>query len=204
MLRLNESTLLLRMFGRHTRGAVRAKKVSALVLGWNVGMSIFSTLGVLALVIVGWTWLAPSASTLTNAISGGLFLGLCIGALILLGTCRVVARSGTVEVFNLLMTHQFGFQQIAEVDSDRGLSFVLRDGRRIQAMIYGESAWGNAHGYRGAEEVAERVVEYFQAAEDRVGELQELGSRYRLAAVGVALASISVFMLGLVVVHSLA
>jgi hypothetical protein len=90
---------------------------------------------------------------MANAVGFGLVAGF------MASTClvRVVGVDGhTVRLVNMLFMIDVPVDQIARIDTTKGLQVVATDGRSFGSTAFGSSVLGSLLGYRRANRVAER------------------------------------------------
>jgi hypothetical protein len=88
-------------------------------------------------------------------------LGLLVGALSLLATCRIVGTpGGHLEVIGLVVTRRLPVESIAGVATDRGLRIVLRSGRNVGSVAFGQSLLGDLLKYPRSVRAAQAISHF--------------------------------------------
>ena len=174
------------------------------VLGENVGLSVFSALGIIVILLVSWLWLAPLSESVADALERTWFGSYVAGFFLLVATCRVTATpSGVIEFVNPFIVRRLPIERIAEVGTDHGLVIRLHGGREVRSAVNSRSLAGEIRGYPEAKETRRRIeyhLRYGVRAGAKASSEPRTHFRWRGVAAGLGLAG---FNLGVSAVVSM-
>lgn len=93
-----------------------------------------------------------------SVFSGAVIFAAGIYVLWLLGgNSAVRVCNDAVIVDNLMIRHTIPWAELADIDVAYGMKFILRDGRRVDSIMYGGSVIGQLTGYRYARRAIARM-----------------------------------------------
>jgi hypothetical protein len=128
---------------------------------WGWPLIGFSALGVVGSFVFAWGWIADDLPTpIGDMMITLLPLFAMVTIFSLLASARLVgSREGYVDVVGLFLRRRIPIEEIARVDSSRGLKIYLTSGRTIGSIAYGQSLIGETVGYPRSRRTASRIAE---------------------------------------------